>query len=268
MVNDGVFCKASMNYIGGDDTLPQEVTILDGRQQKLPGWETCGFELHHHDSKVSDWADSAQVGRVHYPEISSLAQLLTGCDHAFVTSHISRNPEAAGLHADLAPIAFVHSDFAESYGEQTIKAWCAPEVQPLLQKAGLTTADIEGARRLVILQFWRNVGPQKMDMPIAFCDARTVERQEIRTRTVSDYAGGGGEFETMGVEGTHSKNHKWYAFPEMAADEVVAFRTFDSDMVTANQPFWTPHSAFQDPDIVPGAPSRYSIELRSHCFFL
>ena len=59
-----------------------------------------------------------------------------------------------------------------------------------------------GARRLVILQFWRNLGPAKMDLPLAFCDARTVPKSEVRAFPVSNYAGNGGH-QPMGT-------HAWF----------------------------------------------------------
>ena len=41
----------------------------------------------------------------------------------------------------------------------------------------------------------------------------------------------------------------------------------DSARVGTDQPFWTPHSAYRDPAVALGAPSRYSIELRATCLW-
>ena len=54
----------------------------------------------------------------------------------------------------------------------------------------------------------------------------------------------------------------------MAVDEVVAFRTYDTDLVAAGATYFTPHSAFRDPDVEVGNPARFSIELRVLCVFL
>jgi hypothetical protein len=54
----------------------------------------------------------------------------------------------------------------------------------------------------------------------------------------------------------------------MRPDEVVVFRTFDSDRVSRGETFWTPHSAFSDPTVAPRQPSRRSIELRATCLFV
>lgn len=266
-------CRATLNYFSGDDGEEgtTEVTILDGRQATLPGWEVCGFELRRHCAAVDDWTDDAQLSAVHHREMETLAQQLTGCDHALVAGHIKRNPQQAAQHQDLAPITLVHSDFADSYGEQLLRRYLDPSEgeAAALAAAGITGEQAVGARRLVILQFWRNVGPAKMDLPLAFCDARTVPRPQVRPFPVTNYAGGGIDFEALGVAApAHPSDHRWYAFDAMVGDEVVAFRTYDSDRVSTGEPYWAPHSAFRDPAVPLGRPSRSSIELRAACLWL
>lgn len=279
---DPVWCRAELNYVmshAGDDeaTRAVTVTVRDGRQTELPGWRECGFELIGHRSAVTDWDDEAEIQSRHYAEIAELAQRLSGCDHALVASHISRTPEQAAHHADLGPIRFVHSDFAASYGELIRDLYRDPkeDSQRALERAGIEAGVVRDARRLLILQFWRNTGPPLMDLPIAFCDARSVTADELRTIPVTDYAGGGFDFETLGVVAPADPDrHRWYGFPELRADEVVAFRTYDTNLIEQREllpgsaAYWTPHSAFADPRVAPGSPSRRSIELRATCLFL
>src|SRR4029077_3227603 len=128
------------------------------------------------------------------------ARALTGCDHATVTNHIKRGPMQAAQHADLAPIQFVHSDFAAGYDAVTRRSMRAtPDAtMPALNRNGLTAARFEEASRIVVLQFWRNLGPARMDLPIAFSDARTVTVDDARPFVVRDYAGAGGpDFEAL-----------------------------------------------------------------------
>ena len=272
---DPTYCRARMNYVAragiGGATEPIEVTIFDGRRAALPNWQTCGFELMHHASALDDWRDDAQIERVHYAEMSALARTLTGCDHALVSGHIKRDPEQAAKHPDLGPIEFVHSDFAASYGGNIVNFYrnATDEAQRALARAGIDGAVVTRARRTLILQFWRNIGPAVMDRPLAFCDARTVGAAELRALPVHNYAGGDGFFETLAIAAPRAASaHRWYVFPAMQHDEVVAFRTYDSDRVASGEPFWTPHSAFSDPAVAPGKPSRRSIELRATCLFL
>jgi hypothetical protein len=270
-----VYCRARMNYVaraanGATAELP-EVTIFDGRRAPLPGWQVCGFELMRHTSALTSWTDDASIERVHYPEISALARELTGCDHALVSGHIKRDPEQSARHPDLGPIEFVHSDFAASYGEVLLELYRrgTDETARALRRAGIDADVVARARRLAIVQFWRNIGPSKMDRPIAFCDARSVSATELRTLPVHNYAGRDSFFETLGVIAPRDPStHRWYVFPELQHDEVVVLRTFDSDRAARGETFWTPHSAFNDPAVPLGKPSRRSIELRATCVFV
>jgi len=132
----------------------------------------------------------------------------------------------------------------------------------------VTASDISDASRLVILQFWRNLGPAKMDFPLAFCDARTVAPTDARPIPVSDYAGSGIDFDALALlEPLGSQHYSWYVFPELEIDEVVAFRTYDTERVERGETWFTPHSAFRDPDVEIGRPARSSIELRAICLF-
>ena len=269
-----VLCRAQLNYFPSaeaDAPATLDMPIHDGRVEKLPGWDECGFELLEHPSTVDDWSDEEAIARLHYPEIVELAEALSGCDHALLSSHIRRSPEQARQHHDLAPITLVHSDFADSYGKLIRERWRNPNEQEAaaLDAAGIAAADAADAPRIVILQFWRNIGPPKMDMPLAFCDARTVPRPQIRPFPVTNYAGGGFDFDALGFAApADPDDHAWYAFDSMATDEVVAFRTYDTDRVDDGRPYWTPHSAFRDPEVPLGRPSRSSIELRATCVFL
>jgi hypothetical protein len=269
----GSFCRAALHYVspGASSASPIDVDIRDGRVADLPGWDACGFELVDHPSAVQDWADDDEVAAVHHAEVEALAKAMTGCDHALVSGHIKRSPERARQHQDLAPIPFVHSDFAPSYLDLIRGSYRRddnPGGNAALARNGITADAVEGASRIVILQMWRNLGPAKMDFPIAFCDARTVRPDDAMAIKVSDYAGSGFDFEALAVLAPDEPDrHGWYAFPELRPHEAVAFRTFDTDLVRDGKTFFTPHSAFRDPEVALGQPSRSSIELRATCVF-
>jgi hypothetical protein len=268
-----VFCRATLNFAsrrGEFVAEPVEIDIVDGRSADLPGWQECGFELVSHVTAASSW-DDEELAAVHHREMEELARLMTGCDVALVSNHIKRGPEHAKLHEDLAPIAFVHSDFAAGYDELVRSSYQHPErdgTQRALDRNGITGADVVAAPRLVILQFWRNIGEATMDFPLAFCDSRTVAPSDGHPIQVNDYAGSGVDFEALAVlEPTESSPYRWYAFPELRHDEVVAFRTYDTDLVERGETWFTPHSAFRDPQVEIGNPARSSIELRAICLF-
>lgn len=266
-----VFCRATLNFAARSEEFmgqPVDVDILDGRSADLPGWQECGFELVPHRSAAPSWDDDDLIA-VHHREMEELAKRMTGCDVALVSNHIKRGPEHAQRHQDLAPISFVHSDFAAGYDDLVRRSYAHPDrdgAQSAMERNGVTPADIAGASRLVILQFWRNLGPAKMDHPLAFCDARTISPQDTRPIPVVDYAGSGIDFDALAVlDPDETSPYSWYAFPDLRVDEVVAFRTYDTELVARGATWFTPHSAFRDPDVEIGRPARSSIELRAIC---
>ena len=269
-----LFCRSTLNYVpseAGGARSQIEVEILDGRAASLPGWQECGFELVSHASAVTDWDDDVQIAAVHYAEIEELARKMTGSDHALVSGHIKRNPAEANRHQQLSPITFVHSDFADGHAEVIRNSYKDPREgsEAALERNGVTSSTVEDAPRIVILQFWRNLGPAKMDYPLAWCDARTVARDQARAFHVTNYAGTGANFDALGVTAPADvSEHKWYGFPELRPDEAVAFRTYDTDLVQAGATYFTPHSAFRDPEVEIGQPSRFSIEMRATCLFV
>lgn len=270
-----VFCRTTLTYaapIGNDvGARPVEVAIQDGRVADLPGWRGCGFELASHASAVADWTDDDEVARVHYPEVEALARAVTGCDAALVSDHVKRTAEHAKRAREQAPVQLVHSDFAANYQDVIRGAYHGVRGRgaATLARSGLSAEDIERAPRIVMLQLWRNLGQPKMDYPVAFCDARTVTPAETRPFPYTGYVAGGRAFDALAVVGSdNASNHGWYVFPELKPDEVVAFRTYDTELVAAGQTWFTPHSAFRDPEVEVGDPPRFSIELRVMCLFL
>ncbi len=264
------YCFTPVNYMGGMATQPVEVSILNGREADFLDWRVNGFQLLQHVSAVENWRDDVQIQARHYPEIAQLAKSLSGCEHALVSSHISRNPDRAGVHEDYAPIQFVHSDFSNDYGKRIVDMYAkgTPDTAKALAAAGISADVVVRAKRILILQFWRNVGPSVMDLPLAFIDAQTVRQADMHPIHVPSYAGGDFAFDALGVTPPPSgAGHDWYVFPQMSSDEVVAFRTFDSEMAAKGEPYWTPHAAFVDPHAGADAPPRCSIELRATCLF-
>lgn len=59
--------------------------------------------------------------------------------------------------------------------------------------------------------------------------------------------------------------HEWYWFPEMARDEALVFKVYDSE--TDGRARFTAHSSFDDPESPDDAPPRESIEARTIAFF-
>ena len=268
------WCRATLNYarsggLDGGGFTPVDVEIRDGRATRPSGWTECGFELVSEASSVKDWTDDDEIARVHYAEAEALARRVTGCDAALVSDHVTRRATAK-RGREQEPVRLVHSDFAADYEGivRTSYRNVSGRGAATLARTGIAPADIENAGRLVMLQVWRNLGAPRPDLPVAWCDARTVTPAEARPFRYTGYVAGGRAFDALAIVApTRPASHHWYAFPDLRPDEAVVFRTYDTELVRANTTWFTPHSAFRDPNVEPGNPSRFSIELRVMCLF-
>lgn len=267
------YCHAVLNYtldaVGAEGTAPVEVSIHDARGCDLP-FEDCGFRLLDRALPAVTAMDGNEIAASHGAAVQALARELSGCDRTLFYPPIVRSPKMAAKVADYAPITFVHSDFTDDYRymvEDPARPYAA-YIQPLLAAAGLTQADVVLAERVLMLQFWRNLGAPRPDYPLAICDARSVPRADLLPFVVPEYGGLHLEFETFGVRAPQQPgDHHWYTYPGMGQDELLVFRTYDSSCVEADRPFWTPHSAFRDPHAGVNAPQRESLEMRVLCLF-
>ena len=263
-----------MSYVGRDGFAggprPLEVDIRDGRAAELPGWRECGFQRLDHPSAMQDWTDDVEIATVHYPEAEALARSLTRFEHALVADHVKRSAQEAKREREQHPVRLVHSDFHDDYGDHVRRNYrdVRGRGAAALARNGLTGDDVANARRIVMLQLWRNVGEPKMDLPVAWCDARTVGRDELVPFRYTGYVAGADPFDAVAIAAPDDPDrHHWYTFPALTDGEVVAFRTYDTDMVPAGTSYFTPHSAFVDPTVEAPAP-RSSVELRIVCLEL
>jgi hypothetical protein len=112
-----------------------------------------------------------------------------------------------------------------------------------------------------------------MDAPFALCDSRTVSEKELIPTDLFNYGKEEEKTETLADENgftveiyqsMNSDNHKWYFYPKMNREEVVMFKTYDSN----ENPFMpTLHSAFDDLSCDSKVSPRESIEVRAICLF-
>jgi hypothetical protein len=94
-----------------------------------------------------------------------------------------------------------------------------------------------------------------VDTPLAVCDARSISVKDL---VVADlyYRDRTGELYLV----QESPRHRWAYFSEMDRNEALVFKQYDSQVNGIAR--FTPHSAFDLPDIPPDAPLRQSIEIR------
>ncbi|MDE0096086.1 MAG: CmcJ/NvfI family oxidoreductase [Gammaproteobacteria bacterium] len=216
--------------------LRQRIRIHDARLRAQPptlGRE--GFELL--DSPIRlDFSDRELVGRCFPEQCADLVGAATGCREVRTVQYEFRTG-ATG---------------AESYAH-TVHADVCPYVEDVLQ--------VPDGRHFAIFNVWRGTEPGQAieDMPLALCDARTVEAKDIvyadawrrtqpRTRLVD-------------CRLIHNTAQVWYCFPNLRPDEALIFRQYDTREEDAALRT-TFHTAFADPGTPADAPRRRSVEAR------
>jgi hypothetical protein len=151
----------------------------------------------------------------------------------------------------LRPAYFVHIDMSDSIVAGFTERWRPRN-------------DARTVRRFAYYNIWRVLSPPPQDIPLALCDARTVSPSDVvDADLIIDTPG---EPESSIVVGfvRHNTRHRWSYFSNLSRDEVLVFKSHDSD---AHQPRQVPHSAFRDASCPPGVAPRASIEARVVAFW-
>jgi len=123
--------------------------------------------------------------------------------------------------------------------------------------------DLGAYRRWAMYNVWRAITPPPQDFPLALCDARSVSpTDEVTVTAITEELQGNIVHDTVSY--VHNPAHRWYYFPDMTIDEVIVFKSGDSDHSGAVR---VAHTAFTDPTCPPGVPTRASVEMRALAVF-
>ncbi|RTL23015.1 MAG: methyltransferase [Burkholderiales bacterium] len=244
--------------------LPRESAAVDLRMVSIQqsrgsgvALDREGFELWEAPSQVRDFDDADEVRRVYHAECVALALHLTGGRRALVFDHLLRRREpgrpqlALGRPGDgRAPSGNgrVHNDYSEASGQRRLSL-----VLP-------DAAERRELGRFCILNFWRSIKGPVVDTPLAVCDARSVQAGDLVASEIR-YLDRLGEI----YQCTHAPAHRWHYFAEMDRHEVLVFKQYDSQASGVSR--FTPHAAFDLPDVPQDAPLRESIEARCLVLF-
>jgi hypothetical protein len=234
---------------------PRSISIEDRRGgTSSPSLRREGFELFEHVSQVADFTQSADVAAIHPREIQRLLYEVTGADLVVVNSpgvlRFGEKANATGKYSNSLPARFIHVDISDLTAAQF-----AAKAQP---------ADGRSVRRFAHYNVWRALSPPPQDIPLTVCDARTVLPSHLIAADAVFDVPGKPEWSFEGWVVRHDPGHRWSYFSGMQRDEVLVFKTNDSDPA---EPHCVPHSAFDDPTCPPGIATRSSIEMRGIAFW-
>ena len=245
------------------DTLvldPRTIQIEDARlRAEPPSLEREGFALFTHKSLLSNSGNPEETAGAQ--EIARLLLELTQADKIVLCSpdvrrSAQRSPDAGGLTRSgglyvTRPVCFVHIDISNSAATAFTERWRPKD-------------ECRPVRRFAHYNIWRVLSLPPQDLPLALCDSRSVCPSDlVEADAVMDIPGRQ-ESSYVGLVIRYNPRHRWSYFPDMNRDEVLIFKTHDSD---PNQPSHVPHSAFNDPTCASQAVPRVSVEARAIAYW-
>ena len=249
-----------------DELLDRRPTqVRDGRAAP-PSLEGEGFALAHWPSETVAQRSAELIEHMSAmePLKPSPVQLAFWAEHLPLVQKLSGAREVLPLHASgvrhspgtgrekvMTPAVWAHVDYDEpEAADQLAQALAANRIEPA------------PFSRYVLYQGWRALTPPPQDFPLALCNGSTVTPADM---IPIDYhiPTAEGEITYRSSGARFSPDHEWWCFPDMAIEETILFKGFDSALGDAFKPL---HVAFEDRtgrDTVP----RVSIESRYFALF-
>jgi hypothetical protein len=235
---------------------PRTVLITDARSLgEPPSLRREGFQLIQHKSAVADFRNAEEVAALHPAEIEKLLLDLTGADRVSVSgSGVLRFGESspdAGKFNNSYPARFIHIDISDATARQFRDRSKPKDVD-------------RPVRRCAHYNVWRAISAPPQDIPLAVCDARSLEAADLVEADAIFDNPGAPEWSFEGWLVRYNPAHRWTYWSNMGLSDALVFKTNDSD---PGEPHCVPHSAFDDPSCPKGVTPRASIEMRGIAFW-
>lgn len=237
--------------------------------------DTHGFMIGRRPSAVTDFDDKALVDRLYNAEVEAAVQAATGADFVVAQGWMIRTSADLTARAKQKVENYQHVGGVQPpAGEAHIDY--NPRTGAMVGERGYRQRrpDGPGFRRHVCFSFWRTFSPGPQDWPLALMDGRSIVGDELASNTlfvVDEFPQG--EALTAPVEGEdrmiaasifrYRPGHRWWYFSNMAADDFLLFKFYDSDH---SRTWRCPHTAFHD-GTMKGPHIRSSIEVRCIAYF-
>lgn len=229
--------------------------------------EHC-FVLLSHETAVRDWepgpasSENSDVVRVYYPEIEQLIRQRL-LPHDRVEVHQWSPPLRRGRDTSTPEYASaVHSDYGLTPDDFQVSVEAYADRRAA--EAWRRSYEREAVEAFMIIDFWRptNMTGPLLHMPLALCDPATVEIDDLVPTSMTGIAPSGRP--THHVSLRYNPGQRWYYYPQMRTDEVLAFKLFEcrKDDPEPTRFCSVFHTAFVDPDSPPDAEERQSCEHR------
>ncbi|MFM5924881.1 MAG: CmcJ/NvfI family oxidoreductase [Novosphingobium sp.] len=237
--------------------------------------DTHGFRIATCPTAVGDFDDAAEVDAKYAAEVAEAVKALTGASFVAVQGWMRRTSADLSQRAAQKVAGYQHSGGLQpqageahiDYNPRTGEA-AGKRVYESQRPGGA------GYSRHCCFSFWRTYSPGPQDWPLAMMDGRSIQGDELASNTlfvVDEFPVG--DALTAPVEGEdqmiaatilrHRPQHRWWYFSNMAKDDALLFKFYDSDHSVT----WRcPHTAFHDASL-PDTRTRSSIEVRCVAFW-
>jgi len=249
----------TLTYDPGDDrprarinNEPHDVRITNLRPiQGRLSLDREGFQIVRHKSAVRDLWDEAQTMALGHPEAAEIVKAATGASRVVVYDHTLRRRQDGVRDRTPGqvrqPAGKVHVDQTVLSGPQRVRDIMGDAAEDLLKG------------RAAIINVWRPIAHVARDWPIAVADAGSIERGDLLASDLV-FPLRKGEIYYL----AHNEGQRWYYAPDLAPDEAILIKCWDSDTSVAQ---FAPHTGFDDPTTPDGTPPRESIEFRTIAFW-
>jgi hypothetical protein len=207
-----------------------------------------GFELRQDTPPAVDFDATAEIRSKYYPWVAEQIRQATGAADVVPFSHVVRlrarsrgftpGPEGAGR-----PIWQPHVDYTAHSARE--------EARQLTPSAGI--------ERLRIVNVWRLIDHRPTDAPLALCDARSVEPDDLME---TDLVYPSRVWETYSL--CFNRKHRWHFVRDLGESDILLFKNYDSSRDVTAQ--FAPHAAIYLPNLQDSAPAPRSIEVRAAIF--
>ena len=253
--------------------------VLQARELSRAGaseasfFQEHGFVLLSHRSAVQDWdveaasaANEDPSSHLYGPEVERLVRERLFPDRrveVWQGAPVRRGPGTANPDYALG----VHQDFGVSPEDfqEGLEAFTGREIGGAW-RARFESPDVLG---FVMVDFWRSAGMKGpvRHMPLTICDASSVRPEDLVPLSIEGITPTGCPTNQLGLR--YREDQRWFYYPEMTPDEVLAFKNFEFRKGEgAEQAASCFHSAFEHPETPENTEVRQSSEHRVSVFLL
>jgi hypothetical protein len=236
----------------------RDVRIYDARPIRNElSLDRQGFTLVDHHASVDYSAeDLAPIADVYLAEVAAKLKALSGADLVVAqgTGLLKRHAERANIKGAIGPSRWAHMDYTEYAAHKWVE-WIE----------GWQNMKLRHYPHFVIYQTWRCVSPPPQDNTLVLCDASTIPAKNLIVFDAcmrKPYDAPGNQFESQLCK--YDPGLRWYYFPNMTPDELIVFKSFDSNRERDAQPL---HNSADIPGLPANCVPRASIEARFFAFW-